>query len=99
MSQYVCGVVLLRGDGAALMQLRDDKPGIADPGVWCFPGGHSEPGESREVCALREFFEETRYRCAALHSLVRFSAGEIGYDYEVSFFWELFDGLQGYQCC
>jgi len=28
----VCGVVLLREDGAALLQHRDDIPGIADPG-------------------------------------------------------------------
>jgi 8-oxo-dGTP pyrophosphatase MutT (NUDIX family) len=38
----VCGVVLLREDGAALLQHRDDIPGIADPGLWVFPGGHRE---------------------------------------------------------
>ena len=41
------------------------------------------------------------YQCAALKPLVTFCAREIGYagDYEVSFYWEVFDGLQGYRCC
>jgi hypothetical protein len=39
--ELVCGVVLLRADGAALLQLRDDKPEIRDPGIWVFPGGAS----------------------------------------------------------
>ena len=48
----VCGVVLLREDGAALLQLRDDRPDIQDPGIWVFPGGRRgrqspEPGAPR----------------------------------------------------
>ena len=101
MNQDVCGVVLLRSDGAALMQLRDEKPGINDPGLWCFPGGHCEPGEAHSVCASREFFEETRYRCTDLRHLVTFAAAEIGYrgEYEISFFLEPFDGVQQWDCC
>ena len=97
----VCGVVLLRDDGAALMQLRDDIPAISDPGMWCFPGGHCEAGEDLETCGRREFFEETRYRCADLRHLVTFSAAEIGYhgNYEIAFFAELFDGIQEWRCC
>jgi 8-oxo-dGTP pyrophosphatase MutT (NUDIX family) len=97
----VCGVVLLRSDGAALLQLRDDKAGIADPGIWVFPGGHVEPGESLESAAVREFLEETRYRCDHLRELVRFSAKEIGYarDCCFAFFWCCFDGRQAVTCC
>jgi 8-oxo-dGTP pyrophosphatase MutT (NUDIX family) len=101
MTSDVSGVVLLRQDGAALMQLRDDIPGISDPGMWCFPGGHCEPGEELETCARREFFEETRYCCADLLHLVTFSAGEIGYpgNHKIAFFLERFDGIQGWRCC
>ena len=60
------GVVLLRDDGAALLQLRDNKPGLNAAGMWVFPGGHCEPGESLESAARREFEEETGYRCGEL---------------------------------
>jgi len=41
----VGGVVLLRDDNSALLQLRDNKPGLNAAGLWVFPGGHCEPGE------------------------------------------------------
>ena len=53
------GVVLLRADGAGLLQHRDDKPGLSAAGLWVFPGGHCEPGETCRECARREFLEET----------------------------------------
>jgi 8-oxo-dGTP pyrophosphatase MutT (NUDIX family) len=65
-------VVLLRDDGAALLQHRDDIPGLPHAGLWTPPGGHREPGESPEACARREFFEETDYRCGELHHLATF---------------------------
>lgn len=98
--RQICGVVLLRGDGAALLQLRDDIPGINDPGLWCFPGGHLEPDERHENGARREFLEETRYCCGELHRLVAFPARAIGYsqDFEVTFYWCRFDGKQSFVC-
>ena len=97
----VCGVVLLREDGAALLQLRDDRPDIQDPGIWVFPGGHVEPGESPEAGARREFLEETRYLCDHLEPLVSFDASSVGYsgDYPIIFFWTRFDGKQELECC
>src|SRR5436190_20364457 len=94
--RQICGVVLLRDDGAALMQLRDDKPGINDPALWCFPGGHCEPEEDPEEAARREFQEETRYQCTDLALLASYSAKELGYsvEYEIVFFWTRFDGQQ-----
>ena len=96
----ICGVVLLRSDGAALLQLRDDIPGINDPGLWCFPGGHLEPAELRENGARREFLEETSYDCGELHRLVAFPAHAIGYaqDFELTFYWCRFDGKQSFAC-
>jgi len=96
----VCGVVLLRADGGALLQLRDNKPDINDPGMWVFPGGHCEPGETKESCAAREFLEETSYQCRSLKHLVSLSAGALGYrtDFLLDFYWDRFDGVQTYVC-
>ena len=58
----VCGVVLLRADGAALLQLREEKPEMAHPGQWVFPGGHIEPEETLEQGARRAFTEEGYYQ-------------------------------------
>src|SRR2546426_11810314 len=68
----VVGVVLLRPDGSALLQLRDNKPGLNAAGQWVFPGGHCDPGEPLEDGARREFLEETAYRCADLRLLTTF---------------------------
>jgi len=96
----VCGVVLLRHDGAALLQLRDSKPDIQDPGIWVFPGGHVEPGESLEAGAHREFLEETCYDCGSLSELVQFRADQIGYQGSstVAFFWGRYDQRQQFRC-
>jgi 8-oxo-dGTP diphosphatase len=92
--QLVVGVVLLRDDGAALLQQRDDIETISDPGLWVFPGGHVEPGEAPDAGAAREFEEETCYRCAQLHLLTRFSVPEG----ELLFFWDTYDGRQPVEC-
>ena len=97
----VCGVVLLREDGAALLQHRDDIPGIADPGLWVFPGGHREDHETSEEAARREFLEETRYQCGELHSLGLVDGSNFGYerDFVLEFFWGRFDSMQQLECC
>lgn len=92
--QVAVGVVLLRDDGAALLQHRDDIETISDPGLWVFPGGHLEPGEAPDAGAAREFEEETCYRCARLRLLTKFSVPEA----ELFFFWEQYDGRQLVTC-
>lgn len=96
----MCGVVLLRSDGAALLQLRDEKPGIQDPGIWVVPGGHLEPGETPAAGATREFEEETCYRCTSLRPLADFHARDLGYDgeFRMLFFWDRYDGRQRIEC-
>lgn len=53
-------------DGKYLMQLRDDLPTIAYPGVWGFFGGHIEPEEVPEIALRRELMEEINYSAPIL---------------------------------
>jgi 8-oxo-dGTP diphosphatase len=53
------GVVLIREDGAILLQLRDRKSNIVFPDCWCLPGGKVKIGESPAAAARRELQEET----------------------------------------
>ena len=63
-------------DHRALMQLRDDIPGIAAPGQWSLFGGAVEPGETLDQAARREFAEETGIDIATdrLAPLARFAS-------------------------
>ena len=57
--------VLVRGDEILLVS-RKNPP---DVGLWGFPGGKMEFGESMEQAAVRELFEETGVRGVAQHVL------------------------------
>lgn len=52
----VACAILLRPDGTALAALRG--PRMRLPGVWEFPGGKLEPGESSATALVREIREE-----------------------------------------
>ena len=56
------GVVLLTPEGKAILQLRDDIPGIDNPGGITPFGGAAERNETPVQCALREVEEETGLR-------------------------------------
>lgn len=63
--------VLLLDPASRVLLLRGGDP--ADPGSgtwWITPGGGVEPGEDARSAALREAFEETGHRVAALHGPV-----------------------------
>jgi len=95
----VGAVFLLRRDGAALLQLRDDKPGLRHARQWVPPGGHAELGEGMEECAKREFLEETDYSCGDLHCLIEFEDLVPGWPvYTLTIFWVFYDGIQGIIC-
>lgn len=51
--------VIVNHHNEILMMLRDNKPGIANPGKWAFIGGHMEKSESPVEAARREIWEET----------------------------------------
>jgi len=96
----VAGMLMLRDDGAALFQHRDEKPGLREPGKWGLVAGARRPGESPEACARRELEEETGYVCTDLEWLARFYlAHEPGHaDAEVTVFWSRYDGIQPLRC-
>jgi 8-oxo-dGTP diphosphatase len=53
------GIGLIERDGRFLIRLR--PPGSPMPGVWEFPGGKCEPGESPELATARECLEEVGF--------------------------------------
>ncbi|MBB4258765.1 NUDIX domain-containing protein [Bradyrhizobium sp. CIR3A] len=50
--------ILIDDTGRLLLQLRDDKPSIAQPGKVSFFGGRREEGETPRECIVREVTEE-----------------------------------------
>ena len=48
--------VVLDGDSVLLVRRAAHKP---DAGLWGFPGGHVEPGDTVHAAAARELLEET----------------------------------------
>ncbi len=66
--------VLVRGDEILLVS-RKNPP---DVGLWGFPGGKMEFGESMEQAAVRELSEETGVRGVAQHVLTALNAYDHG---------------------
>ena len=73
----VASIFLLRSDGAALFQHRDDKSSIKHPNTWGLPGGQIETGESLEEGVLRELYEETGYKSDSAHFCTNFSVSSL----------------------
>jgi ADP-ribose pyrophosphatase YjhB (NUDIX family) len=95
----VGAVFLLRDDGAALLQHRDEKPGLRHAGAWVPPGGHCDCGEAVEACARRELCEETDYICDKLFHLTSIIDGVPEWPpYRLVVFWGVYDGVQRVHC-
>ncbi len=99
MIDRVGAVLVLRWDGAALLQHRDDKPGLPNAGMWVPPGGHAEMGESMLDCARRELREETEYDAPDLQFLLSFDHIVEGWpEYQLTIFWCWYDEIQPVAC-
>jgi 8-oxo-dGTP pyrophosphatase MutT (NUDIX family) len=96
----VAALYLLRDDGAALLQHRDEKPWIPHAGIWVPPGGHCESGESMEACIRREFLEETAYRLGDVCHVTEFldEHAEGFPPLWLAVFWSRYDGAQAPVC-
>lgn len=55
---FLAGVILEDVRGRIALQLRDDNPKIANPGMWSVFGGHIEENEPPAIAAKREMKEE-----------------------------------------
>ena len=96
---HAAGVVLVRKDGAVLMQLRADNPKIPWPNHWAYPAGHVEKDEDAESAARRELLEETGYQAAELSFLLEeeLEHSEIG-TITRHVYWTMYDDVQEVQC-
>lgn len=98
-TKTVCAVVLLNRKDEALLQLRDKKDGLSASGLWVFPGGHIENNESITQCAIREFFEETSYKCEDLKYLLSIEDNFITNECKtLHIFYEIYDFNKKYVC-
>ena len=99
MVDRVAAIWVLRPDGTALLQHRDDKPGLRHAGMWAPPGGHADPGESMLDCAKRELSEETEYEASDLKFLESaYRHYEDGTAYQVTYYWCWYDEVQPVVC-
>lgn len=69
-------VVLRDGGSRILIRRRPPKPGSPMPGVWEFPGGKAEPGESPDQTAVRECLEESGLAVAVAVTIANASASD-----------------------
>jgi 8-oxo-dGTP diphosphatase len=64
-AREIAAAILLDKSGCMLLQRRDDKPDIAQPGKVSMFGGHREGAESFLECVVREIREEISHHIPA----------------------------------
>ena len=95
--------ILLR-NGRYVLQLRDNKPGIAAPGLWALFGGAVEQNEAPEEAVRREVYEELGLKVETFRHLwtmqnysdfFRQPATYSFFEADVTHFWESHQLLEG----
>jgi ADP-ribose pyrophosphatase YjhB (NUDIX family) len=90
------GIVVLRRDPLAVLQILRGRPPAE--GIWSFPGGGQELGETAEEAARRELLEETGLTVGALQlaghvdSIHRDACGRVRFHYTILDFCALYAG-------
>jgi ADP-ribose pyrophosphatase YjhB (NUDIX family) len=74
------GAVVLRADGHVLVIRRGKPP---SKGAWTLPGGHVEPGETREAAVEREVREETGLEVRAVLEVAVVPIDREGFAYAI----------------
>jgi 8-oxo-dGTP pyrophosphatase MutT (NUDIX family) len=93
------GIVMVRKDGAVLMQHRDDKQGIFYPDYWGYPGGSVEDGEDFKAAAVRELYEETGYTPTKVYPLTdEVYIRSDGEKVNRHIYWTVYDEKQEIKC-
>ena len=54
----ILGVIGVLRDAEGRVLMVERSAHVRSPGLWCFPGGHVEPGESLQDAVARELLEE-----------------------------------------
>ena len=67
MKRKGASIIFINSRDKILLFLRDDLPHIPFPNMWDIPGGHVEPGESPDVCIVREMNEEMGMTLTGFH--------------------------------
>ena len=92
-------IILIKDNGDALLQLRDNVPHITNPNIWTFPGGCKEDEEDFYVAAIRELKEETGYISKKLKFLGKHFIKQSDLTNEtIYFFMDIYDGVQKISC-
>jgi ADP-ribose pyrophosphatase YjhB (NUDIX family) len=81
-------VAMTRGDRVLLVKRRF----APSRGLYAFPGGRAEPGETLEEAARRELFEETGLQVGPLTRIAELLIGGAGNDAPVSYLLHVFAG-------
>ena len=80
---------------SALLMIRR-APGIPRAGLWCFPGGHIEPGENSRRAIRRELAEELGIEVTPMERVGAVRLATLGYVLAV---WRVSYGGVGFTLC
>ena len=98
-NNLVSTIYLFDNKDNVLLQLRDNKPGIIAPNEWGPLGGHCIDGETPHECAIREFEEESGYKCNNIKWFGNFIFPyKNGLEHAVCTFWAVYDNIQDIKC-